>query len=389
MIRTPHRKDTVTDPPTRTSDAGHSDRSQAGTAAGPDSADPASSSSTSVDPARTIATSSSSTPDGTTPSSASSVDPTTSSAAPGGLEPGRSASSSPASISPAPISTASAGTASASPASPTEANPIEARITTAFADLTAQERRAATTILEHLDDLAAYSSADLSALSGVSRPTLSRLYRQLGYRSFAEMRNEARHAGGVPIGPSQGVESHVSQETRNITKLGRLADGRLQAAATSIMGASDLVIIGYRNSYPVAMHLREQLVQLRPGSRLLPLPGQTVAEDMVGVGPGDTVILVGLRRRTDGFDALLRLCVASRADVVLIADNSALRYADQVTHFLPCSLDSSGPFSSYAAAMSLVAMIANQASAIAGPQGGRRVSMITDGYQQLDELEHP
>lgn len=367
MIRTPHRKDTVTDPPTRTSDAGHSDRSQAGTAAGPDSVDPASS---------------------------TSVDPTPASAAPRGPEPGRSASSSPASISPAPISTASAGTASAgttsaSPASPTEANPIEARITTAFADLTAQERRAATTILEHLDDLAAYSSADLSALSGVSRPTLSRLYRQLGYRSFAEMRNEARHAGGVPIGPSQGVESHVSQETRNITKLGRLADGRLQAAAISIMGASDLVIIGYRNSYPVAMHLREQLVQLRPGSRLLPLPGQTVAEDMVGVGPGDTVILVGLRRRTDGFDALLRLCVASRADVVLIADNSALRYADQVTHFLPCSLDSSGPFSSYAAAMSLVAMIANQASALAGPQGERRVSMITDGYHQLDELEHP
>ncbi len=271
----------------------------------------------------------------------------------------------------------------------TGSSPVEARITAAFPELTGQERRAAATILEHLEDLATYSSADLSGLSGVSRPTLSRLYRRLGYRGFAELRNEARQAGGVPIGPSHGIEAHLSQETRNIAHLGRLADGRLQAAVTSIMGAADLVIIGHRNSYPVAMHLREQLVQLRPGTRLLPLPGQTVAEDMVGVGPGDTVVLVGLRRRTSGFDALLRLCVASRADVVLIADNSALRYADQVTHFLPCSLESSGPFSSYATAMSLVALIANEANAIAGAQSERRVGLITDGYDRLDEIEHP
>lgn len=267
------------------------------------------------------------------------------------------------------------------------ASPVEARIMATFPELTGQEQRAATTILEHLEDLATYSSADLSGMSGVSRPTLSRLYRRLGYRGFAELRHEARQAG-VPIGPSHGVEAHLSQESRNIAHLGRLADGRLQAAVTSIMGAADLVVIGHRNSYPVAMHLREQLVQLRPGTRLLPLPGQTVAEDMVGVGPGDTVVLVGLRRRTSGFDALLRLCVASRADVVLIADNSALRYADQVTHFLPCSLDSSGPFSSYATAMSLVALIANEASSIAGIQGERRVGLITDGYDDLDEIEH-
>ncbi|MCI1748666.1 MAG: MurR/RpiR family transcriptional regulator [Acidipropionibacterium sp.] len=227
------------------------------------------------------------------------------------------------------------------PAAVEGASPVEARIMATFPELTGQEQRAATTILEHLEDLATYSSADLSGLSGVSRPTLSRLYRRLGYRGFAELRHEARQAG-IPIGPSHGVQAHLSQENRNISHLGRLADGRLQTAVQSIMSASDLVIVGYRNSYPVAMHLREQLVQLRGGIRLLPLPGQTVAEEMVGVGPGDTIVLVGLRRRIAGFEALLKMCVASRAEVILIADNSALRYADQVTQFLPCSLDSSG-----------------------------------------------
>ncbi|AXE39891.1 MurR/RpiR family transcriptional regulator [Acidipropionibacterium virtanenii] len=267
------------------------------------------------------------------------------------------------------------------------ANPVEERIREAQSGLTGQERRAATTILEHLDDLATYSSADLSRLSGVSRPTLSRLYRRLGYQGFAELRAEARQARGVPLGPSRGIDAHLAQESRNIAHLGRLADGRLQAAVTSMMGATDLVIIGERNSYPVALHLREQLVQLRPRTRLLPVPGQTLAEDLVGMGPGDTVVLVGLRRRTSGFEALLRFCCELHADVVLIADNSALRHAGTVNHFLPCSLGSSGPFSSYASAMSLVAMIANEASAMTGPQGSRRVGLITDGYDALGEIE--
>lgn len=267
------------------------------------------------------------------------------------------------------------------------ADPVEERIRGAYPGLTGQEQRAATTILEHLEDLATYSSADLSRLSGVSRPTLSRLYRRLGYQGFAELRAEARQARGVPLGPSRGIEAHLAQEARNIAHLGRLADGRLQAAVTSMMGATDLVIIGERNSYPVALHLREQLVQLRPRTRLLPLPGQTVAEDLVGMGPGDTVVLVGLRRRTRGFGALLEFCCQLRADVVLIADSSALRHSDAVNHYLPCSLSSSGPFSSYASAMSLVAMIANEASAMAGPQASRRVGLITDAYGRLGEIE--
>ncbi|SER86098.1 DNA-binding transcriptional regulator, MurR/RpiR family, contains HTH and SIS domains [Propionibacterium cyclohexanicum] len=267
-------------------------------------------------------------------------------------------------------------------------DPIEARIAGVYAELTSQERRAAETILEHLDDLASYSSAELSELSGVSRPTLSRLYRRLGYESFAQMRSEARRDRGIPLGVNNGIDASLAQETRNLTQLARLADGRLQASVRSMMGAASLVIIGERNSYPVALHLRQQLVQLRRGSYLLPLPGQTFGEDLVGVGPGDTVVLVGLRRRTSGFGRLLRYCVALRADVVLIADNSARHYEQDVTHFLPCSLDSSGPFSSYASAMALVAMIANEASAIVGAQGQRRVGLIAASYQDLDEIEN-
>lgn len=274
-------------------------------------------------------------------------------------------------------------------AAPPGAHRIEHRIARAYPELSTLERRATDTLLEHLDDLATYSSAELSRLSGVSRPTLSRLYRRLGYASFAELRDEARIGRGIPLGVSHGSQAHIAQETRNIAQLARLADGRLQAAVTSMMGASDLVVSGERNSYPVALHLRQQLVQLRPRVRLLPLPGQTVAEDLVGVGPGDTVVLVGLRRRTARFGDLLRFCVETRADVVLIADYSGRRYADQVTHFLPCSLESSGPFSSYASAVSLVAMIANEASSLGGAQGQRRVGLIAAGYEAMGEIERP
>ncbi|MFT8394608.1 MurR/RpiR family transcriptional regulator [Propionibacterium sp.] len=266
-------------------------------------------------------------------------------------------------------------------------SPIEARIAAVYPELTAQERRGTDTLLEHLDDLAIYSSAELSKLSGVSRPTLSRLYKRLGYESFAALRSEARRDRGIPLGPNHGVEAHIAQETRNIAQLARLADGRLQAAVRSIVSANDLFIIGERSSYPVALHLRQQLIQLRPKVHVLPLPGQTLGEDLVSIGPGDTVVLIGLRRRTSGFARLLRQCTHSRAETVLIADNTGRRYEPEVTHFLPCSLDASGPFNSYTAAMSLVAMVANEASTVVGVQGQRRVGLITTSYHDLNEIE--
>ena len=268
---------------------------------------------------------------------------------------------------------------------------IEERIAEHYDELSPQAQKAADTILACADDLALYSSAELARMSGVSRATLSRLYRALGFESFSQVRDEARalRSRGVPVGRGPvEFSDHQAGEQRNLQRLlETFGDGRLDRVVQSISGARDLVVIGARNSYPVALHLRQQLIQIRAGVRVAPEPGQTVAEDLIGVGPGDTIVLVGFRRRRADFAQQVDFCRHTGADVVLIADSTARRHAGKVDWWLECPLDSAGPFDSYAMAMSLVSLLANQVSAALGPQGQRRVGLVAAAYDTLGELD--
>ena len=77
---------------------------------------------------------------------------------------------------------------------------LVARIRESFDSLTATEREAAQFILGHLTDVLVCNSVELSQLSGISQPTLSRLYRKLGYANAGEFRRDVRrvHRPGSP-----------------------------------------------------------------------------------------------------------------------------------------------------------------------------------------------
>ncbi|HEY1134682.1 MAG TPA: MurR/RpiR family transcriptional regulator, partial [Nocardioides sp.] len=98
---------------------------------------------------------------------------------------------------------------------------IDERIASRRADLSPQERRAADTLVEHLDDLATYRAAELADLAGVSKATMSRLFRSLGYTDFDEVREHLRalRSVGEPRvaeGPSS-LPAHVRAEGVAIT----------------------------------------------------------------------------------------------------------------------------------------------------------------------------
>lgn len=269
---------------------------------------------------------------------------------------------------------------------------IEQRIHAHYAGLSPQEQRAADLILDHLDDLALYSSAELAQMSGVSRATLSRLYRHLGYESFTELRETARslRQQGVPLGPDAGPElnQHLDQELKNLRRaLDPAGDDRRSRTVRALADAGTVLLVGMRNSYPVALHLKQQLQQARGGVRLAPLPGQTLGEELVDVGPGDVVVLLGFRRRPRGFERLVEACAATGAQTVLVADGTARRHASAVDLWVECPLDGVGPFDSYAAAMSLVSVLADGVLAATGPEGRRRVGRAAELYEELEELD--
>ncbi len=56
---------------------------------------------------------------------------------------------------------------------------LDERLRTHYPQLSLQEQRIADFIFDHFDDLISYNSAELARLSGVSKATVSRLFKRL------------------------------------------------------------------------------------------------------------------------------------------------------------------------------------------------------------------
>ena len=160
----------------------------------------------------------------------------------------------------------------------------------------------------------------------------------------------------------------------------------IENISSTISQAERISIFGYRNSYPIAMHLQRQLLQLRDRVRLLPLPGQTISEELQGIVEQEVAIVVGFRRRPRVFKYLLKELKKCTC-IILITDSTGQIYKDDVDHLLVCSLGEELAMDSYAAPMSLISMLCHSVYNKLGDEATTRSAAISEGYEALGELE--
>lgn len=271
---------------------------------------------------------------------------------------------------------------------------VRERIEATWSDLTPSERQVAEFVLERADDLAGFTGAELAELSGASKATVSRFFRRLGFTSYAQARVDARslRARGVPTGGlpdgSGPVATHVAHDVQNLTRTAEnLSAADLDGAVSALSGARRVLVLGWRNSYPVALHLREQLLQARPDVAVGPVPGQTVAEEVAGLDARDVLVVVGFRRRTPVVAAVLELAAQRGVPSVLLTDPAAGPPVVPVAHRLVVPVDGPGAFDSYAAVMTTVAVLAEGVLARRGSAGRDRVGDVATAHETLAELE--
>lgn len=270
---------------------------------------------------------------------------------------------------------------------------IDERIEERYAELSPQEQKAADTLLDRLGDIATYNAVELAHLSGVSKATMSRLFRRLGFSDFNEVKEHARsiRSSGMPLGPrlsDSGLTAHLAQEQDNLRRLGEFLDeDRLAAATAALAGARTVLLIGFRNSFPLALHLRQQLLQCRTSVTAAPQPGQSLGEELAGLGKGDVVVLFGFRRRPRAFHGILQAASATGTSTILIADSSARRLASDASLWIECPIEGANAFDSYGAAMSLISVLANGVLNATGRTGRDRVRDVSAMFDSLGEIE--
>lgn len=275
--------------------------------------------------------------------------------------------------------------------------PLDERLRACYSELSPQEQRVAEFVMDHFDDLVSYNSAELARLSGVSKATVSRLFKRLGYERFKEMRDEVRtlRQSGMPVTDSrdavQGntlLARHYKQEMANLTQWVNALDAQtFSDAIGGLSNARRVYLVGLRNSMPVAMHLRQQLMQSRGEVYLLPQTGQTLGEELIDITPQDVVIVVAFRRRPRLIQPLLHALHGRGIPVLLISEPQASALSSLCRWHFSAPLDSVSAFDSYSGAMSLSCLIANAVLHNALVSGRQRIHQIASLYGELDELE--
>ncbi|WP_368746504.1 MurR/RpiR family transcriptional regulator HpxU [Klebsiella aerogenes] len=274
---------------------------------------------------------------------------------------------------------------------------LDERLKAQYASLSPQEQRVADFIVDHFDDLISYNSAELAQLSGVSKATVSRLFKRLGYEKYRDMRDELRtlRQSGMPLTDHreavQGntlLARHYKQEMANLTQWVNALDARQFAEAiNALVKASRVVIIGMRNSWPLALHLRQQLLQARGQVVVLPQPGQSLSEELVDISAEDIVVVMAFRRRPRIIRPLMQQLQQRGVPQLLICEPQAHSLFPLACWRLCAPLDSVSAFDSYASANSLINLLANALLHEILDSGRPRIHDIATLYQQLDELE--
>ncbi len=270
----------------------------------------------------------------------------------------------------------------------TNRNSLSARITAHYSSLSDGNRRIADFLQVNPEKILMLSTSEIAEACQVSKTSVSRFIRKLGYDDHVALRNEmmSERDKGNPVITNELHDSSFNRDVLALEKLcSQIAAGDTDKIIEKLATAKRIKIIGYRNSYPLAMHFRQQLAQCRGNVELLPLPGQTIGEDLCAIDEDDFVILLGIRRRVANFSQIVKFL--KPYDCMLITDQSGQKYASDINNVFVCYMNNELPLDSYAVPMSLISYFVNQTFFLLKERASSVSQTISSNYHQLGELE--
>ena len=276
---------------------------------------------------------------------------------------------------------------------------MQARLQACYDSLPGSERPLADLLLTHPARLVTHTATELATEVAVSKAAVTRLIQRLGYTGYASARAEARSAQqwGSPVyleAPHtaalpgrDGLADHMAADQQLLARtLGGVTDADLSAAVQALATARRVVVIGFRNSAWLAMYARTQIGLLRPGVDLAPLPAETLAESLVGLGPQDIVLALGFRRRVPAFAAALRAARSESARILMLTDPTGIADVQLADWTVTCHCHGASMFDSYVAAVSVLNYLATRLAEVLGDRGRMRLQGVEQWHARLSDL---
>lgn len=271
-----------------------------------------------------------------------------------------------------------------------------ARIRSRLPDLHRAERKLGVFLLDFPGDLASYDAQELARLSGVSKATVSRFVRRIGFANYETARRAAReerqsgsrhflaHAENVP--QESQLATSMKEEVQNIAwTFEHINAADLDALAEAIVNSRKVWLAGYRISRSFAEYIYWQLVKVVPEVAIIPQAGESLGEHFAAMQRDDLVIWIALRRRMANTASALNELHELGVTTALITDEGSHKEGHVQWH-LKCRIETSSPQFNHASVMSLCHQIVTRATLRAGVAARTRLRRIDEINERLKEV---
>ena len=278
------------------------------------------------------------------------------------------------------------------------------------ADLTASEQTLAQTLGSDYPHALLESATALAARTGTSASTVVRLFAKLGYASYAEAQREARgevtallqtaaQRAPVLLGAqrslSECVDDALLHDQHNIQSTREGLDmAAFEAMARQLAQDEGRVfVLAQLNSSPVSAWLALHLNMCRPGVQQLDAGAIAPADQLLWVGPTDTLLAFSVSQYSRGTYEVAQRFSEAGARVLAITDSPTAPLATVAHHWLQVRTANASPFHSYTAAFylcnALVSAVAQLRHADVSEALARRDALWREFNHQLIRTPEP
>lgn len=279
---------------------------------------------------------------------------------------------------------------------------IEDRIADAYADLSAKLKDAADYVVANQVDVAARSLRSISAASGVSPATLSRLARTLGFESYEEMRELCRDAvGGRAMSFSEraerlkldGEEDATILQRQSGACIGNITDmvetmdrQRLDEVVDALAQARNVVLFGALSSTGIAEYMAYLANYFCTNWTLAGRMGASLGAALSSLEESDVFIIVTKTPYALRAVHAAEMARLAGARTLVLTDSHTCPALQHATYSFIIPSDSPQFFSSYAATLVLMETIIAMLVARSGKDASQRIRDVEARNRRLGEF---
>jgi len=258
----------------------------------------------------------------------------------------------------------------ATPVADTTEAPLADRVAARLAELSPTERRVASFLAEHPEEVAFISAAEIAAQVGTSDATVVRTVQSLGYAGLPELKRELVNALKTRATPALRLGRSLEQigdspmaalDYALSMQLELLEDARrtlrpeaFGRAVEAIRTAQRTHVLGIGPTGSMAHYLAMRLVRFGYRATSITATGLLLADGLLTINRGDAVVVLAYGQVLREIDVTLSRAQHMNAPVVLLTDALGAVLADRVSVTLSASRGAQDMWSSIAPTAALI-----------------------------------